>query len=108
MKGRLILLSKDNTDHPAIIDTIPTSILPAVTKFFESSILHNLEILTSNEKMSKNQRGFTKGKSTIDNIKDLLSIGMNLKNNTNNCFLWFVKSLWYCTQRSVNNKASKI
>ena len=79
MKARFILISKDNTDHPTIIDTRPISILPAVTKFFELIIFHNLKTLTSIKLMSKYQRGFTKGKSTIDNIKDLLSISKLLK-----------------------------
>ena len=73
--------SKENTNHPTIIDTRSISILPAVTKFFELTILHNLEILTSSKLMSKYQRGFTKGKSTIDNIKDLFSKLKLLKKN---------------------------
>ena len=33
MKARLILISKENTDHPTIIDTRSISIVPVVTKF---------------------------------------------------------------------------
>ena len=79
MKARLILISKDNTDHLKIIDTRLISILPAVTKFFELIIFHNLKTLTSSKLISKYQRGFIKGKRTSDNIKDLLSISKLLK-----------------------------
>ena len=37
-QGRLILISKDNTKNPVINDTRPVTILPAITKFFETTI----------------------------------------------------------------------
>ena len=74
LKARLILIIKDKTDHSTIIDARPISILPAAIKFFELIILLNLETLTSSKLMSKYQWEFTKGRSTIKNIKDLLSI----------------------------------
>ena len=46
MKGKLILLSKDKSDSPTIENIRPITILPAITKLFESSILYNLENIT--------------------------------------------------------------
>ena len=79
MEGRLVIISKDKTDLPDIKDTRPISILPAITKIFETSILHNLEQITTNSAFNKNQRGFTKGKSTLDNIKDVIDIARQLR-----------------------------
>ena len=78
-QGRLILISKDNTKNPVINDTRPVTILPAITKFFETTILHNLEKATKSIIFNKNQRGFTKGKSILDNIRDVISIANELK-----------------------------
>ena len=82
MIGRLILISKDKSETPTIENTRPITILPAITKFFESTILHNLERITASDKFCKNQRGFTKGKSTLDNIAEVLSIAKNIKSIT--------------------------
>ena len=79
MEGRLVLISKINT--PEINDTRPISVLPAITKIFETSILHNLERLTISPAFSKNQRGFTKGNSTLDNIKEVIEIARKLRDN---------------------------
>ena len=79
MEGRLVLISKDKTDIPKIDDTRPITILPAITKIFETSILHNLEQVTTNPAFSKNQRGFTKGMSTSDNIKDVIKLARELR-----------------------------
>ena len=49
MRGKLILISKDKTDCPKIENTRPITILPAITKLFESSILHNLENITKSD-----------------------------------------------------------
>ena len=72
MKAKLILLSKNNTDCPEITRVRPISILPVVTKLFELSILDILVKATDSENFMKTQRGFMKGHSTLDNIKDLL------------------------------------
>ena len=81
MKGKLILLSKDKSDSPTIENTRPITILPAITKLFESSILYNLKNITKSILFCKNQRGFTKGKSTLDNIKDVLRLAKIMKMN---------------------------
>jgi hypothetical protein len=72
MRGRLILLSKDKSEFPTIDRTRPITVLPAITKLFESSILHNLEKSTNSTFFSKVQRGFMKGRSILHNINDLL------------------------------------
>ena len=79
MKGKLLMISKDKSDSPTIDKTRPISILPAITKFFESSILHTLVNWTQRDKFCNNQRGFTKGKSTLDNIKDVISLATSIK-----------------------------
>ena len=81
MKVRLILISKDKSDSPTIERTRPILILPAITKFFEYSSLHIFENIVQSNKFCKNQRGFTKEKSTLDNIKDVMSLAMNIKVN---------------------------
>ena len=43
MSGRLILLNKENNKYPQIENTRPITILPAITKIFELSIMHNIE-----------------------------------------------------------------
>ena len=83
MIGRLILISKENTENPKIENTRPISVLPSLTKLFETSILHNLERFTTSANFSKNQRGFTKGKCTLDNIKDILTLSRTLRDRKN-------------------------
>ena len=46
MKAKLILICKDNTEYPIIVETHPISIILTVTKIFELSILHHLEKAT--------------------------------------------------------------
>ena len=53
--------------------------LPAVTKFFESSNIHNQENIIAKENFSKTQKGITKGKSTFDNIRKANKAAMTLK-----------------------------
>jgi hypothetical protein len=72
MKGRLILLSKERSEFPTIDRTRPISVLPAIIKLFESSVLHNFEKATSLPVFSKSQMGFMKGRSTLHNINELL------------------------------------
>ena len=80
MKARLALLSKEETNMPEIENTRPISILPAVTKLFEISILHNLEKATKLDQFNKLQRGFMKNWSTCTNIEQLLELGNAIKN----------------------------
>ena len=79
MNAKLVLISKDDTETPPIHKTRPISILPTITKIFESSIIHNLEKITQSPVFSKNQRGFMKGKSTLDNIEDIIRLAKNLQ-----------------------------
>jgi hypothetical protein len=62
MEAKLVLFSKDNTEYPDIEKIRPISILPAITKLFESSIHHNLQKITNSSLFCRNQRGFTKGR----------------------------------------------
>ena len=55
--------------------------MPAITKFFECTIQHNLEKITKGVEFIKTQRDFTKGKSTLDNIGDVLKMAITLKKN---------------------------
>ena len=77
--GKLILLSKDNTETPTIDDTRAITILPAVTKVFESTILRNLETIVESRKFNKSQRWFRKKMSTLDNIRDVLKKARELR-----------------------------
>ena len=43
MWGKLLLISKEESNCPIIENVRPITVLSAVTKFFESSIMHNLE-----------------------------------------------------------------
>ena len=62
------------------MNTRPITILPAITKAFELSILRNLEkIVDEQSYISHNQRGFTSKKSTIENIDDLFDFWMITK-----------------------------
>ena len=79
MLGKLILLSNSKDDCPTIDKTRPIIVLPAITKFFESSILHTLENITKSNQFWNKQRGFTKGKSTLDNIRDVIALGKAMK-----------------------------
>ena len=81
MQGRWVLISKDKTECPALNDIRAISVLPAITKFFEAAIMHNFEKATYKQSYSKNQRGFTKGYSIIDNIRDILFLAKTLKEN---------------------------
>ena len=70
---------RENKDYPSLENIRPITILPAVVKFFENTILHNLEKITNSNEFSNYQRGFTKNKSTLDNIKDILTEARNPK-----------------------------
>ena len=72
MNARLVLFSKDDSETPPVNKTRPISILPTITKILETSIMYNLEKVTKGPMFWKWQRGFIKGKSTLDNIKDVI------------------------------------
>ena len=81
MIGKLILISKENNDCPSINNIRPITIFPTITKFFECTIQHNLENIVKGVEFIKTQRGFAKGKSTLDNIGDVLKMAIILKKN---------------------------
>ena len=79
MRGKMILISKDKTNSPNIESTRPITLLLTIIKLFENSIVHNLKEIIISDKFNKNQRGFIKGKSTLDNIRDVLNLARILK-----------------------------
>ena len=79
MIAKLILISKNNQEYTTINNIRPISILPTITKLFETSIIHNLEKITNSIIFNKNQRGFSKGKSTLHNLNDLICATRELK-----------------------------
>ena len=87
MVGKIILLSKENSDTPEVNNTRPIAILPSIAKIFELSILENLEKIGYQQGfISNNQRCFTPNKSTTENIYDLFQFWMNIKNSNNKKF----------------------
>ena len=82
MKAKLVLISKDDSKYPTIDKTRPISILPAITKIFESSIKHHLEaIMNKDEIFDDYQRGFRKQRSTLENISEVLDIAVTMRNS---------------------------
>ena len=79
MIGKLILISKESTDCPTLSNIRPITLLPAVIKYFENTIIHNLEKITNSKDFSKWQRGFMKYKSTLNNISDIIKEASKLK-----------------------------
>ena len=53
MVSRLILISKTSDEYPEVKNTRPISILPSITKMFETSIMHNLEKVTNSPLFKK-------------------------------------------------------
>ena len=80
MRGKLIMISKEESDWPKIKSIRHILVLLAVIKFFELSIIHNLENIIAKENFSKTQRGFAKGKSSLENIREVIKAATNLKN----------------------------
>jgi hypothetical protein len=81
MKGKLVLVSKiDKEEYPHIEDTRPICLLPTVTKIFELSIIDKFnEIMQKPLIFNQAQRGFRKEKSTLYNMRDLLTYSELLK-----------------------------
>ena len=78
--ARLILLNKNkNGDIPTIEETRPIANFPSIMKLFENSLIHHLENLVIDNKLSKNQRGFVEGGETYMNITEVISFGNDLK-----------------------------
>ena len=79
MMAKLILISKDETNTPTIDKVRPIGVLPAITKLFELSIINKLKKVFISPKFNNQQRGFMEGKSTRDNINDLLKFGRDIQ-----------------------------
>ena len=79
MKAILILLSKEDNEAPPVHKIRPFSILPTITKIFETFFVYNLEKVTQSPIFSRCQRGFMKGKSALQNIEDILDHAKNLQ-----------------------------
>ena len=80
MPGRLILLNKENNKYPQIENTRPITILPAITKIFELSIMHNIEKwIYIDTLLNKNQRGFIKRMNTDINIQEVIEFGFKTR-----------------------------
>ena len=77
MIGKLI--SKESIDCPTLSNIRPITVLYAVIKYFENTIIHNLEKTTNSKDLSKWQLGFMKFKSTLNNISDIIKEASKLK-----------------------------
>ena len=108
MNAKLVLISKDDTETPPIHKTRPISILPTITKIFESSIIHNLEKITQSPVFSKNQRGFMKGKSTLDNIEDIIRLAKNLQMQRQKCTVKTATIVFFDFEKAYDNIPRKI
>ena len=74
-RARVIPLSKDDTDTPDYGQIRTIAILPALSKVFEKVVLKRLQKnLSESNSLSKTQRGFTQGASTMNNIYDLATL----------------------------------
>ena len=94
MTAKLILFSKDGSNTPIIDKIRPIGVLTAITKLFELSIINKLNKWIEYPNFNKQQRGFIKGKSTKDNIAELLKFGREMQerrkyNKTIAAFVFF-------------------
>ena len=95
MSGRLILLNKEHNKYSQIENTRPITILPAITKVFELSIMHNIEKWIYEDKLlNRNQRGFIKRMNTNINIQEVIEFGfwtrLRNKDTRNKDYLIFI------------------
>ena len=89
--AKLILISKENNKNPAIENTRPIAILPAITKVFEQSTLPNFEkVAYTNGFLMENQRGFRPGTSTGNNIADLINFWKTAQSDKEKKLLVFI------------------
>ena len=74
-KSKLILLSKENSSYPTVGSCRPISILPILDKVLQKIIHSRLtDGPEQHRPLCESQIGFTRGKSTVDNIHKLNSI----------------------------------
>ena len=82
--------------------------IPSITKIFEYSILHNLEKITLSSIFSKNQRGFTKGKSTLDNIRDIIQYAKELQIQRQQDIIKTATIIFFDFEKAYDNVPRKI
>ena len=72
-------------------------------KLFENSLIHHLENLVIDNKLSKNQRGFVEESETHMNITEVISFGNDLKAQKIKGLLLFIdlRKAYYWVDRSV-------
>lgn len=67
--ARVVTLSKDSTEFPAVGDIRTIAVLPAITKLLETCILIILEKeIVEKNMLHPNQSGFRHGQSCLDNL----------------------------------------
>ena len=100
---RLILLNKNkNGDIPTIEEARSIVILTSIMKLFENSLIHHLENLAIDNKLSKNQKGFVEGGETHMNITEVISFENYLKaQKIKGLFLFIDLRKAYWVDRSV-------
>ena len=80
MSGRLILLNKESNKYPQIENARPITILPAITKIFELSIMNNTEKWIYTDKLlNRNQRGSIKRMNADINIQEVIEFGFKTR-----------------------------
>ena len=108
MKARLILLSKEDNEAPPVHKTRPISILSTITKIFETSIMHNWEKVMQSPIFSRSQRGFMKGKSTLQNIEDILDYAKNLQQSKRNKIINTATIVFFDFEKAYDNVSRDI
>ncbi len=73
--ARTVFLSKEDTEFPKIGNVRIISILPAITKLWDTILLQKLrEEIELRKPLHENQRGFVRGGSCLKNIDDLYNL----------------------------------
>ena len=94
------------------METRLISIPPTISKVFELSIFYHIKKRNKSTLFRWNHRGLIKGIPTMNNIDDILKIGVDLKRkrmmNKKNCK--FInrpeKSIRFCIQKFVSQEAA--
>ena len=94
MTAKLILFSKDGSNILTIDKIKQIGVLLTNTKLFELSIMNKLNKWIESPNFNKQQSGFINGKSTKDNITELLKFRRDIQerrkyNKTITAFIFF-------------------